>query len=834
MKILYKTMGLGLLSACLYLLCAAPASAKVCFVGDENCGAGGSFEPAEELPNEDLCRQEKYDTLASACANPGGVCPYDARYVRCCPSEYAYQACVFPLETVKTQNSEGKTVADKCGSLFKCKCNSEYKTPADWSSQASSACQPGGGVCIMSTTDTVYYNKCVCDVNYFPYEGSCPDNMTQIESCRDSDGKTRVSCQCPSNYRTCTYGGAPGAKSCKQGGLTLYSSCKSAEDECENAGYFKDCYTQTCYYDTNSTIYDKGRYPTSCEDSYEACPYAYGFYKCRWSAESYCAKWDMTEYSKQLPSTCTKDGVQGTVIPCNLGGSYNGGGSTSNYLGYYRCKLTCEQQARGAISQGYLTVNNNIVDSKGNYGFVRTDSKGKHLYLIGDVGLPKGEMGEGDWGHAQMAKESYVSINGINALYDVDSSRYSSCSDNRTSSYRPTVYLSNKRITKKNYILDVDLSDVNITFVLNSGDGDGSEDYQLRTSHTWKNISLSHSATKSYVQKLGLTDSCEMRKTSKRSGWKDVAFDGNRNRINVLNKSTLTLTGSISLYLGGGCFTSDEGNLKNNEGCSSYTNFYIGGEWGKIIFDNATISGRSSNDFYCAAKSTVLFKSSTGLVGKIWSQCSVGLLDSNIQLSLLHIQPHNNGEANTSFGGGVELNGTCYKKTPGVYLKNSTLTLGGKSYRWPSMIRDDSDYGKMYISKDSKVIVYGSLHLGPGSSVCFPDAGNTKYVTSTKGGYRLENGDNGSAVVAFSGSSGYQRLYFYDKNDNWTCMPYNQGICTDYNKYKRSYVLGHVSATGHYGNWSGVDPNNWKPGWSSKLLFPACYNMQACGLGYNN
>ena len=101
MKILYKTMGLGLLSACLCLFCAAPASAKVCFVGDENCGAGGSFEPAEELPNEDLCRQEKYDTLASACANPGGVCPYDARYVRCCPSEYAYQACVYPLETVK-------------------------------------------------------------------------------------------------------------------------------------------------------------------------------------------------------------------------------------------------------------------------------------------------------------------------------------------------------------------------------------------------------------------------------------------------------------------------------------------------------------------------------------------------------------------------------------------------------------------------------------------------------------------------------------------------------------------------------------------------------------
>ena len=40
------------------------ALAKVCFVGDEECGSGASFEPAEELPNKDLCRQEKYDTLA--------------------------------------------------------------------------------------------------------------------------------------------------------------------------------------------------------------------------------------------------------------------------------------------------------------------------------------------------------------------------------------------------------------------------------------------------------------------------------------------------------------------------------------------------------------------------------------------------------------------------------------------------------------------------------------------------------------------------------------------------------------------------------------------------
>lgn len=827
-----RNLGIFLLAAsfCGALFCAC-AEAKVCFVGDPNCASGADFGKIDPIPTDDLCKQEGYTTVASACNNPGGVCPYDARYVKCCGSEYAYQACVFPLEAVKkTDPKSGKLVSDKCGSLYRCQCNSEYKTPAQWNTGIKN-CQPGGGVCLLSTNDTVFYNKCICDVNYFPYEGSCPAEMRQIEKCTDSDGKSRVSCQCPSNYRTCTYGGATGAKSCQQGGLILYSSCKSPEDECKNAGYFKDCDKQTCYYDTNSTEKVKNQYPISCEDSNEACPYAYGFYKCRWSAANYCAKWDMTEYSKKLPTTCTKDGVQGTVVPCNLGGNANGGGSTKNYLGYYRCKLTCEQQVRGAYSQGYLTMTTNVLDSKNNFGFVRSGGGKKHLYLIGDVAFPKGKMGGGGWSHNQMAKESFASINGINALYDVDPVRYSSCAENRYSYYRPTVYLSNKRITEGNQILDVDLSDINITFVMNSGDGDGKEDYQLLSSHTWKNVGFSHYASKSYVQKLGLTDSCEMRTSSKRGGWADVAFDENRNNIHIYNKSTLTLTGDISLSMGVGAFSSDENNLKNNEGYSAYTNFRINGAWGKIIFDNATIDGNAGNDFDCADAGTILFKNSSGLVGKVWSQCNVGLLDSNIQLSLLHIQPHNNNQANVSFGGSTILE--CIKKTPGVYLKNSILTLGGRNFRWPSMIRNKSDYGRMYISKDSKVIVYGSLHLGPGSSVCFPDTNGTKYVTSSKGGYRLENGDNGNAIVAFNGSvNDYKRIYFYDNKDNWTCMPYGQGICTNYDKYKRSYALGTVSSSGT-GNWRGKDPSNWQAGWQNGFLFPACYNMEACGLGYN-
>ena len=63
MKILYKTMGLGLLSACLCLLCAAPASAKVCFVGEENCTGGGSFDEYEKPDGKrGLCTQDSFDT----------------------------------------------------------------------------------------------------------------------------------------------------------------------------------------------------------------------------------------------------------------------------------------------------------------------------------------------------------------------------------------------------------------------------------------------------------------------------------------------------------------------------------------------------------------------------------------------------------------------------------------------------------------------------------------------------------------------------------------------------------------------------------------------------
>ena len=821
MKILYKTMGLGLLSACLCLLCAAPASAKVCFVGDENCGAGGSFEPAEELPNEDLCRQEGYTSLASTCLNPGGTCPYDARYVKCCGAEYAYQACVFPLETVKIQNSEGKTVADKCGSLFKCKCNSEYKTPADWSSQASSACQPGGGVCIMSTTDTVYYNKCVCDVNYFPYEGSCPDNMTQIESCRDSDGKTRVSCQCPSNYRTCTYGGAPGAKSCKQGGLTLYSSCKSAEDECENAGYFKDCYTQTCYYDTNSTIYDKGRYPTSCEDSYEACPYAYGFYKCRWSAESYCAKWDMTEYSKQLPSTCTKDGVQGTVIPCNLGGSYNGGGSTSNYLGYYRCKLTCEQQLRAAYSQGYLSKDDSLVDMTGQQVFYRTDASGRnHLYLINDLIVPlKTEKSKHGWDTIGN-KKNYASVNGMGALYDFDSKRYSSCEEERTKSKRPKLKLDHMRIQATSKLLNVDLSDVNVEFYYSDYNNSNSygESYYIGD-HTWKNVSFSDTTSMPKACTKKSNDSSKIHyilRDDCKGGWaaSRVFFD---------NNSHTTITGEFDTTGIHSTYYEGQGNDEFNGTKTHIPSVqFVLKEKSVVTFKDAFINvskganvgSNTWNSDYSSWSgedwATLLFVNSKGTMGHIWHRMNVGFMNSDLQIRNLRVYGWRNNNLNTTFGGSYD--NVYSRNCHGIYLRNSHIFVDG-------VVRVGNDYSKLYVNYSSTFETKKHLIMvhSKNTELC---AGGT-FSGNTKG-----------STEKFSS---YKVLYGQSNN---TCVPYWTGNYS----VNKGYATGCAQKywyDGYNGSWNRScekkkDQNN--KGFQCYLdnkWNSACWVCESYGMGYN-
>ena len=455
MKILCKNSFVLLWFVCFGLVLTSESQAKVCFVGDPDCAQGAEFEEYTPPETSNLCDQEGYSKKASECSNIGGICPYDASYVKCCDPEYAYQACVFPLENVtKGVSADGSPMPDKCGNLYKCQCAEEYKTPAEWAKEASSACQPGGGVCILSTDTTVRYNKCICDVNYFPYENACPIDTTEIDSCTDSDGKTRKSCQCPSSYKTCTYGPAPGAKSCKQGGITLYNSCKTPEQECINAGYYENCSQQKCYYDTQNMEQNKKTYPIACENSNDVCPYMFGYYFCRWSPLNFCkAKHkDMIEPSpEEAPDTCVNyEGVKGTVIPCRFG--YDGDGNriynewTDNgkYLGYYRCKITCDQRLLSKVGTA-VTADERFGQYKGAWNafyITLTSPKngfkaGTHLFLRSDFKLPQNGLsydnrGDGDkliYAKGQSGQKMYASINGIGALYKLDPETYSECDE---------------------------------------------------------------------------------------------------------------------------------------------------------------------------------------------------------------------------------------------------------------------------------------------------------------------------------------------------------------------------------------------------------------------
>ena len=236
MKILYKTMGLGLLSACLCLFCAAPAAAKVCFVGEENCTGGGSFDEYKD-PAEDgkVCTDVGY-ILKSACdADPSrhvtGYCPYNSEYVMCCGNEYVYDSCVYPHVTV-----------DKCGSKFKCQCDPEkYPYTEEACHTQFKFSNPGGTACTQidagtsSTIKTLYYSACLCERGLYPY--SKDDCQTTANAdvngdpCQDSMGNQYWdSCKCnnpPYKWESvdCEFGGK--GKACVQGGVYFFKECCS-------------------------------------------------------------------------------------------------------------------------------------------------------------------------------------------------------------------------------------------------------------------------------------------------------------------------------------------------------------------------------------------------------------------------------------------------------------------------------------------------------------------------------------------------------------------------------------------------------------------------------
>lgn len=249
MRILYKTMWLCLLAVCLCTLAATPVSAKVCFVGEENCTGGGSFDHYKD-PAEDgnLCTQEGYVKRSECTSDPSKriveYCPYNSGYVKCCGAEFAYDSCVYPL-----------LVKDRCVNKFKCQCDPEkypYTAQAcrdlninSRAAGASCAQVEGFNTALGGTTTEIYYTECKCDEALYPYtDEDCANDggVSNGEMCRGSDGVSRYPyCICDrtkypytssgcDNEENGDFGADDSQGHCIQGGIYYFHACRRCDN----------------------------------------------------------------------------------------------------------------------------------------------------------------------------------------------------------------------------------------------------------------------------------------------------------------------------------------------------------------------------------------------------------------------------------------------------------------------------------------------------------------------------------------------------------------------------------------------------------------------------
>ncbi len=238
MKILYKTIGLWLFAVCLCLLYAAPVSVKVCFIGEESCTGGGSFDDYEK-PDADgsLCKQEGYaeKSLCQADMTKYIVAyyPYNSTYVMCCGKEYIYDSCSYP-----------HIMTGKCGSKYSCFCDpnvykyTEEQCESDNAYSAGASCtqvssvSSGEGENLQAkTVKEILYSACLCDRGIYTQPKEKCDKTQSL--CRDSSGAEYTdSCMCnKEKYKVqvanCDYGGE--GKTCIEGGVTFAEDCCSCE-----------------------------------------------------------------------------------------------------------------------------------------------------------------------------------------------------------------------------------------------------------------------------------------------------------------------------------------------------------------------------------------------------------------------------------------------------------------------------------------------------------------------------------------------------------------------------------------------------------------------------
>lgn len=810
---------------CGALFCV-PANAKVCFVGDEDCGAGSDFSSMTPPDTVNLCIQEKYDTKASACANIGGVCPYDANYVRCCPSEYAYQACVYPLETV-TKMVDGKPAVDKCGSLYKCQCPSEYGVTSEYAQKNN--CQPGGGYCLLNdgTTDQVKYKTCTCDSAVYTDEDSCKNNQSEEASCTNEKGDVRKKCYCDRTiypYASCEYGNK--GTVCLDSNINreYYSACKSARERCLEENYVAENLTQCPQGESACTSTISGRkYYCALGDG---CPYPVvpQLYKCqfdkgRWCKNNGYAQESSTPVVRNSTCTDTETGLQGKSEPCPE--------NTDTPTYYYKCKLTCAQRAQyGATRTGDLTQDAALANSgiKAYYNVMGGD---KHLY-VAEGGVVPTENKE-NWKDIG-SKIDFKSINGIYALCDRDSNQYMECCEERDQYYnRPTLKFDGMIIDAENNFWSKDMSDINVeVYSSSTSESKGfGEKFWVNDNHTWNNVTVTSNTA---PDTSSVTYSGDEEKY-----WR---LDNRKNDIRVKGGKTLTFTGLTRFNFARWTWYRDSNNVAMDQYEPSvkaifYLTHFMTERNSQIRFDNAEILGTGAS--WDGDNATLLFLntsmySSSATLGHIWSYWNVGLKNSTVNIDMLRIGgwkgstysfPSSINSAAATGNGREHARYRCH----GAYLYNSTLNIL-ENY---NLIHNQ--YSKIFIDYRSKLISAKPIQLrGTKSDMVCVESGGTLTVAGSKLSYssntmfygwnsdgRFVGGSKDTAFRSTTTQEWYNRFKDCDangKNCKWPTNP----ICTSSGWFTDN---GDGHNVAFYPNATG------------SVLCTACNTCSLYGMGFN-
>ena len=686
------------------LLCGAflctDSQARVCFATDPDCGNGGNFGNMDDLKQyDDACKRYGY-TYENSCPAEyiKYICPYKSTWLKCCGKQFRYEGCIYPLEIDKSQVGDvvdGVTQYGKCGTRYACKCPDEYEISSEYAE--TNNCQPGGGYCLQSdgTTDTVKYKTCTCDEDIYTDVSSCKNNQTETSSCKDAQGTVRKKCHCDRGvypYAACEYGPSIGAKTCidSNSGREYYSRCKTAEEACrtydeddrddhDGKGGFQhndcsrihNCTTKEQVWNPDSKKYE---YLTSYNCILgEQCPYPVnpGLYKCVFDKASWCMSHGYTSTMTTKPAEGTKcstpDGFVGTYSVCP--------GNDNNSLYYYTCDLPCEQEVRRAYSKGYLTLDAKMVGDDGSVvGYIRTDGSSRHLYLIGDITLPKTRIAKNaNWANTALSSYDYASINGMYALPDSNmkypdgSYMFSGCAKERETKrfYRPKIKWDGMMIGADNEFINKEMSDIAIDiYASNTSNGDGFGEKYYVSSPTWKNVTI---RSDSFPWEAKISEYGHY-----------FYINSNLSEILIRSGNTLTLTGDVIFDISKSCYGKD-GNCAGQH-LDFYTQtpsymqpfiFHIL-ESGVVKFQDATID----NYWYGGASwdghnGSILFyntkmKNSYASVGDLWFYLNIGLSNSTIRADKVRTFGYAASNTSRRFGGYSDISG--WNKYAGAQL----------------------------------------------------------------------------------------------------------------------------------------------------------------------